>query len=231
LPGTGISWLINGYESLAALICTIVGPDVESDAATDGAPTERNLGGQNPMSMAINSGTVGIAPSSESTQPTSATQSAILGSVSQLLGVSTSQLQSSLSSGQSLQSIASNQGVPSSQLVSTIAQSLQSSNPSISSSQASTMATNISQRVGGSSGGHHHHRGGGSSESASGTSSSASSDATSELLQLLGAASTSSTPSTSSTSSSSLSSSLLNPTTQSGQAGTGSADQEVDMYL
>jgi hypothetical protein len=110
-------------------------------------------------------------------------------------------LQSDLSSGQSLQSIASAAGVPSTQLVSTISQSLQSANPGLSSSQATSIATAISQRSGG--GGHHHHHGGGGGES--GTSSSAgatSSDSgLSALLTALNLSSSSSAPSTSTTTS------------------------------
>jgi TctA family transporter len=82
----------------------------------------------------------------------------VMNAVSQLFGITGDQLQTDLSSGQSLASIAKTKGVPSQQLVQTVAGALQSANPNLSSAQASNIATNITQRVGG---GHHHRRAGG----------------------------------------------------------------------
>jgi hypothetical protein len=75
----------------------------------------------------------------------------VVSAVSKLLGLSASQLQSNLASGQSMQGVASSKGVPSSQLLSTISASLQSSNPNLSSSQAAAIATTLAQRAGGGS--------------------------------------------------------------------------------
>jgi hypothetical protein len=63
---------------------------------------------------------------SSSAQP----QDQVMSAVAQVLGVSTSQLQSDLSAGQSFQSIAQANGVSTDQLVSTITQALQSSGSS-----------------------------------------------------------------------------------------------------
>jgi len=75
-------------------------------------------------------------------------QDAVLQAVSVLLGVGTGRLQSDLSNGQSLQSIASAQHVTVSALTSTIAQALQSSDNELSSTQAQMMAAEIAQRSG-----------------------------------------------------------------------------------
>jgi hypothetical protein len=90
--------------------------------------------------------------------------SQVMSSVSQLLGVSTDQLQSDLKSGQSLQSVASASGVSATQLVSTISQSLQSSNAGLSSAQANNIAVVMAQRTG-----HEHHGSGSSGAGGSGT--------------------------------------------------------------
>src|SRR5450631_2607235 len=73
-------------------------------------------------------------------------QDAVLQAVSVLLGVGTARLQTDLSDGQSLQAIASSHHVSTNQLVSTIADALQSSNSPLTSSQASIMAIDIAQR-------------------------------------------------------------------------------------
>ena len=75
-------------------------------------------------------------------------EDAVLQAVSQLLGVGPSQLQSDLSSGQSLQAIASTQHVSSSDLVSTIADTLQASSSQLSSTQANVIAAELAQRTG-----------------------------------------------------------------------------------
>ena len=75
-------------------------------------------------------------------------QDAVLQAVSVLLGVGTGRLQSDLSNGQSMQSIASSQHVTATALTSTIAQALQSSDNELSSTQAQIMAAEIAQRSG-----------------------------------------------------------------------------------
>src|SRR6516162_7847697 len=75
-------------------------------------------------------------------------EDAVLQAVSQLLGVGPSRLQSDLSSGQSLQAIASTQHVSSSDLVSTIADTLQASSSQLSSTQANVIAAELAQRTG-----------------------------------------------------------------------------------
>ena len=75
-------------------------------------------------------------------------QDAVLQAVSVLLGVGTGRLQSDLSNGQSLQSIASAQHVTATALTTTIAGALQASDSSLSSTQAQMMAAEIAQRAG-----------------------------------------------------------------------------------
>jgi len=75
-------------------------------------------------------------------------QDAVLQAVSVLLGVGTERLQSDLSNGQSLESIASSQHVSTDALTTTIAQALQSSDNELSSTQAQLMAFEIAQRSG-----------------------------------------------------------------------------------
>ena len=75
-------------------------------------------------------------------------EDAVLQAVSQLLGVGPSRLQADLSSGQSLQAIASTQHVSSSDLVNTIADTLQASSSQLSSTQANVIAAELAQRSG-----------------------------------------------------------------------------------
>jgi hypothetical protein len=75
-------------------------------------------------------------------------QDAVLQAVSILLGVGTARLQTDLSSGQSLEAIASSQHVSINQLVSTIAGALESSRSDLASMQAQMIAADIAQRTG-----------------------------------------------------------------------------------
>jgi len=72
---------------------------------------------------------------------------AAVDSTSQLLGVSTTDLISSLQSGQSLASIAKSKGVSQSDLVQTIAAALQKSNSSLSADQAAQLATQLATQT------------------------------------------------------------------------------------
>jgi hypothetical protein len=75
-------------------------------------------------------------------------QDSVLQAVSILLGVGTARLQTDLSSGQSVEAIASSQHVSTNQLVSTIAGALESSRSDLSSMQAQTIAGDIALRSG-----------------------------------------------------------------------------------
>jgi hypothetical protein len=87
-----------------------------------------------------------------------------MSNTAQLFGISTSQLDQDLQSGDTLSSLASQDGVSSSSLISAIESDLQANAPqgapAPSSSQLQGIATNIANGtapVGGHRGGHHHH--------------------------------------------------------------------------
>jgi hypothetical protein len=88
-----------------------------------------------------------------------------LGSVADLFGESLTDLQSQLQSGQTLSSLASSNGISSSDLQKTIQDSLQQSLPQASSSQID----NLTQRLVSGHSGHHHHHAGSVSNSTSNT--------------------------------------------------------------
>jgi lambda repressor-like predicted transcriptional regulator len=104
------------------------------------------------------------APGAGATDPTTGTQGtagttpthhhhhhhsggAAMNAASQLLGTSTSDLASSLQSGQSLASIASAQGVSQDALVQAMAGAIQQSDPSISADQATQLATQLATQT------------------------------------------------------------------------------------
>jgi hypothetical protein len=88
-----------------------------------------------------------------------------MGAAAQKLGLSDDQLRSALQSGSSLADVASQQGVSSSDLVSTMAGSLQGAQLPGGTS-ATDLATQLVNRKGGGHGGHHHHHGGGGASAA-----------------------------------------------------------------
>jgi hypothetical protein len=75
-------------------------------------------------------------------------EDAVLEAVSILLGVGTTRLQADLSSGQSLEAIASSQHVSTNQLVGTIADALEASSSELTLTQANVVAAELAQRSG-----------------------------------------------------------------------------------
>jgi hypothetical protein len=73
----------------------------------------------------------------------------VMSAAAQLLGMSTSDLTSTLQSGQSLASIASSKGVSQSSLVSALATALQGSGSNLTADQATQIATQMATRVAG----------------------------------------------------------------------------------
>ena len=88
-----------------------------------------------------------------------------LTNTAKLLGVSPSQLSQDMQSGTTLTSLASQAGISSSSLLSSIESDLQANAPqgapALSSTQLTTMATNIANGTRPAGGHHHHHHGGG----------------------------------------------------------------------
>ncbi|MGO9877037.1 MAG: hypothetical protein ACLPVY_24940 [Acidimicrobiia bacterium] len=95
---------------------------------------------------------------------------ATLGPVAQLFGMSTSQLDQALQSGESLNDIASAKGVSQSDLIAAISQGIQQSQPPGTVALSATQLTNLANRIAGHH--HHHHGGGGGGSSSSSTTSS-----------------------------------------------------------
>ena len=75
-------------------------------------------------------------------------EDAVLQAVSILLGVGTARLQTDLSSGQSLQAIASTQHISSNQLVATIADALLAPGSGLTATQATMIAADIASHTG-----------------------------------------------------------------------------------
>ncbi len=98
-----------------------------------------------------------------------------LGPVAQLFGMSTTQLQQALQSGESLNDIASSQGVSQADLTAAIKQGIQQAQPAGAAPLSDTQLTNIANRIAGH---HHHHHGGGGGGSASGADPASASSAT-----------------------------------------------------
>jgi hypothetical protein len=94
---------------------------------------------------------------------------ATLGPVAQLFGMSTSQLDQALQSGESLNDLASSNGVSQADLLNAISQGLQQSQPPGTASLSATQLTNLANRIAGH---HHHHHGGGGGSSSNSTTSS-----------------------------------------------------------
>ena len=90
-----------------------------------------------------------------------------LGPVAQVLGLSTTQLQQDLQSGESLTDIAKTQGVSQTDLLNAIKQGIQQAQPAGAAPLSDTQLTNMANRVAGH---HHHHHGGGGGGASSATS-------------------------------------------------------------
>ena len=78
--------------------------------------------------------------------------SAAMDAAAQLLGTTSSDLETSLQSGQSLASIASSKGISQSDLVSAMATALQSANSNLTADQANQLATTLATRTSSSNG-------------------------------------------------------------------------------
>jgi hypothetical protein len=81
-----------------------------------------------------------------------------LGPVAQLFGMSTSQLEQALQSGESLNDIASSAGVSQTDLTNAIKAGIQQAQPAGAAPLSDTQLTNLANRIAGH---HHHHHGGG----------------------------------------------------------------------
>jgi len=103
---------------------------------------------------------------------------ATLGPVAQLFGMSTSQLDQALQSGESLNDIATAKGVSQSDLINAISQGIQQSQPPGTVALSATQLTNIANRIAGH---HHHHHGGGGGGGGSSSSSSSTTSSTNSL--------------------------------------------------
>jgi hypothetical protein len=110
------------------------------------------------MTSSIGSVTSAWPASSTQTNPMSTARSDVMTAVAKELGVTSSQLQTQLSSGQSLSQLASAAGISSDQLNATITSALQQSGL-----PAGTDVSALASRMANHVGGHHHHHGSGSS--------------------------------------------------------------------
>ena len=98
----------------------------------------------------------------------------MLGPVAQLFGMSATQLQQSLQSGESLNDMASSHGISQTDLNAAIKQGIQSAQPAGAAPLSDTQLTNIANRIAG----HHHHQHGGGGGGASDTDPASTSGAT-----------------------------------------------------
>ena len=96
----------------------------------------------------------------QSTNPMSTARNNVMTAVAKSLGITATQLQTKLQSGESLSQVASAAGVSSDQLNATITSALQQSNL-----PAGTDIAAIATRMANHVGGHHHHGGGGAGSS------------------------------------------------------------------
>ena len=88
----------------------------------------------------------------------------MLAPVAQLFGMTTSQLEQSIQSGQSLSDIATSKGVSQTDLLNTIKAGLQQNQPSGAPSLSDTQLTNLANGIASR---HHHHHAGGAANTAS----------------------------------------------------------------